>query len=141
MLQIALLLAVLSPLAPVAAQAQLGEQASLDGAYESTVLGQLEALRLGDFDTAFGFASEAAQRHFRTPEAFAMMVLAGYDMIVDPKEITFLDTRPDGRMIWQKILIQTHRGEAYVLDYQLVPGREGWKINAVRSAREDGTPA
>lgn len=128
-------------MAPLAGVAQIGDQSRPEGALERTVLGQIEAFRSGDFDAAFEYASDDIQRYFGSAEAFAVMVGQGFSMVVDPKDVEFLDNRPDGRAVWQKVLIRTQEGEVFVLDYQLVPASEGWKINAVLPVREAGIPA
>ena len=125
-------------LIPMVAAAQIGDQSRPEGALERTVLGQIEALRTGDIDAAFEFASDNIQRYFQTSEAFANMVEHGFAMVVDPLDVKFLDNRPDGRAIWQKVLIRAQNGDMFVLDYQLVPAPEGWKINAVHPIPQDG---
>lgn len=124
-------------LSAMGVHAQTGNQASPDGALESTVLGQIEAFREGDLAAAFAYSSDSIQKYFGNPETFGMMVATGFSMVVDPQEVTFLENRPDGSAVWLKVLIRSKDGEAHVLDYQMVPAREGWKINAVLPARYD----
>lgn len=132
------LITFLAGMIPMTAFAQIGDQSQPEGALERTVLGQIEAFRLGDFEAAFEFASDDIQTYFGSSEAFATMVGQGFAMVVDPAGVKFLDNRPDGRAIWQKVLIRSKNGDTFVLDYQLVPAPEGWKINAVRPVPEDG---
>ncbi|MDE0590462.1 DUF4864 domain-containing protein [Halocynthiibacter sp. C4] len=106
-------------------------QGSPDGALESTVLGQIEALKLRDYGTAFEYASDGIKAYFGTPENFAIMLNSGYQMVLDPAEVEFLENRPDGLAVWQRVMVTAPSGEEYLLDYQMVPDHEGWKINAV----------
>lgn len=104
---------------------------SPDGALESTVLGQIEALKKRDYSAAFDYASDNIQTYFGTPENFALMLNNGYQMVIDPADVEFLDNRPDGRAVWQRVMVTAKNGQSYLLDYQMVPDHEGWKINAV----------
>ncbi|WP_380053727.1 DUF4864 domain-containing protein [Falsihalocynthiibacter sp. SS001] len=128
-------------LSPLAAVAQTGDKDGPVGALENTVLSQIEAFRAGDFEAAFEFSSDGIRKYFGSHETFKAMVSNGYSMVVDPEEVTFLNNRPEGRAVWLKVLIRSKNGEAHVLDYQMVPDREGWKINAVLPATEGRTAA
>lgn len=121
--------------------AHAGAKTSPEGALESTVLSQIEAFRAGDFTAAFGYSSQAIQDYFGNPENFAQMVALGFSMVVDPEEVTFLENRPDGRNVWLKVLFRSKNGEAHVLEYQMIPAHEGWKINAVLPVGEDDRAA
>ncbi|MEH6835375.1 MULTISPECIES: DUF4864 domain-containing protein [Falsihalocynthiibacter] len=135
------ILAIAAVMNPLVAQAQVGDQARAYGALERTVLGQMEAFRDGDLTAAFEFASDDIQRYFGSPEVFGMMVARGFSMVVDPEDVTFLDNRPEGRSVWQKVLVKSKSGESFVLDYELVPDSEGWKINAVLPVPATGLSA
>jgi hypothetical protein len=43
-----------------------------------------------------------------------------------------LDLRFIGGAYWQRVRVTDAKGRAYWLDYQMVEGPEGWRINAVQ---------
>lgn len=99
---------------------------------QSTISNQIEAFRAGDFATAFTFASPNIQGMFRTPDNFGTMVATGYPMVVDPAQVEMQDLRTVGGALWQRVRITDQRGQAFLLDYQMIEGPEGWVINAVQ---------
>ena len=99
---------------------------------QSTINSQIEAFRAEDFATAFTFASPNIQGMFRTPENFGSMVVTGYPMVVDPAQVDMMDLRFIGGALWQRVRITDRRGQAFLLDYQMIEGPEGWLINAVQ---------
>ncbi len=99
---------------------------------QSTISNQIEAFRAGDFATAFTFASPNIQGMFRTPDNFGTMVATGYPMVVDPAQVEMQDLRTVGGALWQRVRITDQRGQAFLLDYQMIEGPEGWLINAVQ---------
>ena len=62
-------------------------------------------LRRIDVATAFAIASPSIQRMFGTPENFGNMVRGTYPMVWRPAEVTFLDQRQEGIVIWQRVRI------------------------------------
>ncbi len=99
---------------------------------QSTINSQIEAFRAGDFATAFTFASPNIKGMFRTPDNFGSMVATGYPMVVDPAQVEMQDLRTVGGALWQRVRITDQRGQAFLLDYQMIEGPEGWLINAVQ---------
>ncbi len=99
---------------------------------QNTIQSQIEAFRAGDFVQAFTFASPNIHNQFQTPENFGAMVATGYPMVVDPAQVEMQDLRTVGGALWQRVRITDQRGQAYLLDYQMVPGPDGWLINAVQ---------
>lgn len=102
---------------------------------QSTINSQIEAFRAGDFATAFTFASPNIQGMFRTPDNFGSMVVTGYPMVVDPAQVEMQDLRTVGGALWQRVRITDQKGLAYLLDYQMIEGPDGWLINAVQLQR------
>ena len=111
--------------------------AKADGtAIENVILNQIEALRADDFATAFTFASPMIQGIFGTPENFGTMVRQGYPMVWRPADVQFLELEDIDGALWQSVMIKDQAGRLHVLEYQMVKGETGWKINAVRFREE-----
>ncbi len=129
-----IILAVTLFLVPFAAAAQ-------DSAIQSTITAQIEAFRAGDFALAFTFASPTIHGIFQTPENFGAMVTTGYPMVVDPALVEMQDLREIGGALWQRVRITDRKGTAYLLDYQMVQGPDGWQINAVQMQKAEDVGA
>jgi hypothetical protein len=99
---------------------------------QSTITAQIEAFRAGDFDRAFTFASPTIHGIFGTSANFGGMVTTGYPMVVNPAQVEMMDLRTVGGALWQRVRITDQKGQAYLLDYQMVEGPDGWLINAVQ---------
>ena len=108
----------------------LAEQPA-DPAIEGTIQRQIEAFLADDFATAFTFASPAIRGMFGTPERFGQMVQNGYPMVWRPAEVRYLELREEGGRLWQRVMITDRGGQVHLLDYQMVPGGDGWQINGV----------
>lgn len=113
--------------------ALLSGAARADGAaMRSVISAQTEAFLADDVTTAFSHASPGIKDMFDTPENFGRMVRQGYPMVWRPAELRFLATETVAGQLWQGVLIRDHAGRLHVLDYQMIEGPDGWKINAVR---------
>ena len=99
---------------------------------QSTITSQIEAFRAADFERAFTFASPTLHEIFGTPENFGAMVVTGYPMVVDPAQVEMQDLRTVGGALWQRVRITDQKGLAFLLDYQMIEGPDGWLINAVQ---------
>ncbi|MBC7738513.1 MAG: DUF4864 domain-containing protein [Candidatus Saccharibacteria bacterium] len=99
---------------------------------QSTITAQIEALRSSDFDRAFTYASPNIHQLFGTASNFGMMVTTGYPMVVNPAQVEMQDLRMVGGALWQRVRVTDQQGQAYLLDYQMVPSPSGWLINAVQ---------
>ena len=99
---------------------------------QSTITAQIEAFRAADFERAFAFASPTIHGIFGTPENFGAMVVTGYPMVVDPAQVEMQDLRTVGGALWQRVRITDQKGLAFLLDYQMIEGPDGWLINAVQ---------
>jgi hypothetical protein len=99
---------------------------------------QIEAMRADDFATAFTFAAPDIQRMFGNPARFGEMVREGYPMVWHPRDVRFLDAvTNDGGMV-QGVLIIDEAGALHVLDYEMVPLDDGWRIGGVRIRPVEG---
>lgn len=96
---------------------------------------QIEAFRIDDFETAFTFASPSIRRLFGSSARFGEMVQNGYPMVWRPADVRFstLATR-DGRTV-QSVVVRDRSGVLHVLDYEMVTGKDGWRINGVMLRR------
>ena len=99
---------------------------------EANIAAQIQAFKADDFATAFTFASPNIQRLFQTPENFGVMVKRGYPMVWRPADVRFLELREVAGALWQKVMITDSGGRVHILDYQMVPLDNGWKINGVQ---------
>ncbi len=99
---------------------------------EANIAAQIQAFKADDFATAFTFASPNIQRLFQTPENFGVMVKRGYPMVWRPADVRFLELREVAGSLWQKVMITDGAGRVHILDYQMVPLENGWKINGVQ---------
>ena len=102
---------------------------------------QIEAFKADDFDTAFTFASPGIREMFGTPGRFGAMVREGYPMVWRPGEVRFSDLgERDGRTV-QRVLVTDAAGALFVLEYEMVPGEQGWRIDGVRVLQEGAAGA
>ena len=99
---------------------------------QSTISAQIEAFRAGDFDRAFTYASPNIHAMFGTSANFGGMVATGYPMVVNPAAVEMQDLRTVGGALWQRVRITDQTGQAFLLDYQMIEGPDGWLINAVQ---------
>ena len=93
---------------------------------------QIDALTTGDLDRAFSHASDMLHGIFRTPENFGMMVENGYDMVINPRGVTFQTVEPHDGALWQKVLITDEKGALHTLIYEMIETPEGLRINSVQ---------
>jgi hypothetical protein len=101
---------------------------------------QIEAMRADDFATAFSFASPGIQRMFGGPARFGQMVREGYPMVWHPRDVRFLDVATEGGRTVQGVLVTDEAGALHILDYEMVPLADGWRIDGVR-IRQAGSGA
>ena len=116
--------------------AMAAEQMPREPEIEGTISSQIEAFLADDFPTAFTFASPNIQMLFGSPERFGSMVQNGYPMVWRPAETRFLELRSINGLLWQKVMIRDRAGDIHILDYQMIPTSEGWKINGVQILRK-----
>lgn len=113
------------------ASAALAQDAEIRGVIRS----QIEAFLKDDFATAFTFASPNIQGLFGTPENFGVMVRNGYPMVWRPEDVQFGELREVAGNLWQRVIVRDAEGRVHALDYQMVPGSDGWRINGVQLLR------
>lgn len=107
-------------------------QETPDAAIRGVIRSQIEAFLADDFATAFTFASPAIRGIFQTPETFGTMVRNGYPMVWRPEAVEFGELREIAGELWQRVIVRDAEGRLHALDYQMVPGEGGWRINGVQ---------
>lgn len=122
---------ILAPIVALSLSHPVAADPSEAGA-RATISAQLEAFMADDFDRAFTFASPMIKGIFVTPEGFEAMVKQGYPMVWRHGEVRFLNAEPVDGGLRQKVMIADQAGQLHVLEYQMIPGGEGWQINGVR---------
>ncbi|MGB4829630.1 MAG: DUF4864 domain-containing protein [Paracoccaceae bacterium] len=115
--------------------------AAQEAPIEGTIQGQIDAMMVDDFTTAFTFASPNIKTIFGTAENFGMMVRQGYPMVYQPRDVRMGELREVAGALWQRVYVTDADGRGHVLDYQMVETPDGWKINAVRLLRAEGIGA
>ena len=99
---------------------------------ESVIAEQIEAFRVDDFSTAFGFASPGIQGMFGTPDRFGAMVRNGYPMVWRPGEVRFGRLHDEGGVLWQEVLIEDLQGRRFGLAYRMERVLGEWRIAGVQ---------
>lgn len=99
---------------------------------EAVIAEQIEAFRVDDFGTAFGFASPGIQRMFGSPERFGAMVRDGYPMVWRPGEVDFGLLREVDGTLWQEVLITDQAGRRFGLAYRMEEIDGDWRIGGVQ---------
>lgn len=93
---------------------------------------QFDAFRVDDLDRAYSYASPMIQRYYGSAGGFGLMVERSYPMVRDPGKVRMLDLREEGGRILQRVEILDSKGTLYLLDYEMIEGDDGWKINGVQ---------
>ncbi len=112
------------------AQASVAEE-RIEG-IEQTIQSQIDAFLQDDFETAFTFASPNIQGLFGNPTRFGQMVRNGYPMVWRPTDVTFLELRKQGPLLFQKVLVKDAKGAPHVLEYNMIKRDGDWRIDGVQ---------
>ena len=102
------------------------------GAIRKVIEDQIAAFEQGDVEQAFTYASPTIQNLFGTPDRFGVMVQRGYPMVWGPEDLRFLDIETRAGRVYQPVMIRDSQGALHILDYEMIEGVAGWKIDAVR---------
>ena len=105
-------------------------------AIRQVISDQIAAFQADDFATAFTFASPGIRAMFGTPDRFGAMVREGYPMVWRPGEVRFSDLEERAGSVLQRVLVTDRAGALHVLEYEMLPGEQGWRIDGVRLLRE-----
>jgi hypothetical protein len=106
----------------------------------AAVLGQLDAFRRGDWDGAYGFASEEIRAVFDR-ERFEAMVRGGYPEIAEPAvaRIDAVHRAPNGH-VYVFVRVRGASGRAVEAVYEMVHEAGRWKVNGVVTRRDTSEP-
>jgi uncharacterized protein DUF4864 len=124
------LLAAFLALILVASTAAAQGDPDLAGA-QAAALAQLEAFRNGDFEAAYGFASEEIREQFDR-ERFEQMVRGGYPEIARSATavVDGVERAPNGHLFLY-LRIRGANGKAVQAIYEMVHENAGWRVNGV----------
>lgn len=106
-----------------------------DDAARQVISDQIAAFQQDDFEAAFTYASPMIKGIFGTPQRFGQMVRDGYPMVWRPSDVEFLEAEQIGKALVQDVLIRDAEGVLYEVEYEMIQGEDGWKINGVRVKR------
>ncbi|MEB8385915.1 DUF4864 domain-containing protein [Rhodobacteraceae bacterium KMM 6894] len=115
--------------------------AAQDTPIEDVISAQIEAFKLDDFERAFTYASSTIQQTFGDAERFGVMVQRGFPMVWRPADVTFLGLETRNGALRQDVLVRDGAGASHVLEYEMIEGETGWKINGVRIRQPEGFAA
>jgi len=115
------------------------QPAEIAKAAAEPIMKQLEAFRRDDYDAAYVFASTEIKQMFDRP-AFERMVKGDYPEIARSTSAVVSRTEmgPDGDVFVQ-LKIKGANGTGIEALYQMVPERDGWKVNGVMTRPDAGT--
>ena len=116
----------------LAALVVMAMPARADEAARQVISDQLAAFSRNDVETAFTYASPTIKRIFGGPDRFGQMVRDGYPMVWRPDDVRFLEAEQTGAGLRQGVLIRDAEGVFHELDYDMIAGPDGWKIDGVR---------
>lgn len=98
---------------------------------EQVISLQIEALRGGDFITAFDIASPAIQSIFGEPEIFVEMVRRGYPIIGSSSEYRFIEKPTKIKSELQYVQFRDEDGALYWYAYVMIIFEGEWRIDGV----------
>jgi hypothetical protein len=110
-------------------------------AIRQVIADQIEAFESDDFETAFGYASPGIREIFGTPGRFGAMVRDGYPMVWRPAAVRFSALAERGGRTLQRVLVTDRAGVLHLLEYEMVEGEQGWRIDGVRLLEEGAAGA
>jgi hypothetical protein len=74
---------------------------------------------------------------FPTPGVFGSMVKRGYPMVWNPADAEFLDAKPMGDGIVQRLRFVDQQGRAHIGEYMMVQVDGEWRIAGVKITRDE----
>ncbi len=98
---------------------------------------QLDAFEAEAVDEAYEYAAPNVQRMFPTPGIFGRMVQRGYPMVWDPAQAEFLDARPLGSGLVQRLRFVDRKGQPYIAEYMMMRVEGEWRIAGVSITRDE----
>lgn len=93
---------------------------------------QLNALKAADGSKAFSYAAPNIKQRFQSPDIFMTMVRQGYGILIDPRDVEFLDLRTVSGDLLQAVRVIGQDGTSKIAIYQMQQQEDGsWKIAGV----------
>ncbi|MEO1551371.1 MAG: DUF4864 domain-containing protein [Pseudomonadota bacterium] len=102
---------------------------------QGVISAQVEAFQVDDYATAFTYASPNIKRIFGSAERFGQMVANGYPMVHRPSSVDFARLEERAGRQYQSVIFRDQAGGLHLLEYEMVPGNDGWVINGVSIKR------
>ncbi|RAH98978.1 DUF4864 domain-containing protein [Acuticoccus sediminis] len=112
-------------------------------AVRATILGQMNALRAGDAESAYAYAAPDLKRLFPTAERFISMVRKGYAPVTHASAPRFLrsQSKADGTFA-QEVAFRDNEGQPWRALYMLARQPDGeWRITGCYLRKVEGTDA
>lgn len=110
-------------------------------AITSTIQSQFNAFSDDNFEQAFTYASPFIKSLFGTHQNFGVMVSRAYPMVHRADDVRFLELRSIAGKLHQKVQVRDAEGRIHFLDYEMILGENGWKINGVQLIKATGFSA
>jgi hypothetical protein len=98
-------------------------------AIKKVISQQLAALRAGEGERAFGYASEGIRAQFGDAENFLAMVRTGYAPLLEARYTEFLDGAVIDGVIVQPLRLVAPDNTVRVALYTMERHERGWRIN------------
>ena len=111
------------------AVAETGLTAEDWSAIKKAISEQLDALRAGNGERAFGYASEGIRAQFGDAENFLTMVRTGYSSLLEARYTEFLEGAMIDGAIVQPLRLIGPDNTVRVALYTMERYRGGWRIN------------
>jgi len=99
---------------------------------QAVISDQIAAFEADDFARAFTYASPTIQGIFGDEMNFGRMVRNGFPMVWRPADVRYLGGQARGPVFMQDVMIKDAQGRLHILEYEMIEGEMGWKINGVR---------
>ena len=102
------------------------------GLFEKIIGEQIDAFQKNDSVTAFGFAAETIQQHFKNADSFMRMVKFKYDPVYRPRWYKFDQFIMLEDVPTQSVIIQSIEGVYWLAIYEFeLHVDKSWKIRGV----------
>ena len=95
---------------------------------------QLAALRAGDGERAFGYASPGIQAQFGDAQTFMVMVRAGYSALLDARYTEFLEGAVIDGIVVQPLRLIAQDNSVLVALYTIEKQKGAWRITGCQLA-------
>jgi hypothetical protein len=103
-------------------------------AIKKVISQQLAALRAGNGERAFGYASPGIQAQFGDAQTFLAMVRAGYSALLDARYTEFLEGAVIDGVIVQPLRLIAPDNSVRVALYTMEKQKRGWRISGCQLA-------